>query len=145
MRLKIYKGTNEIGGNCVELKTKSTTILLDYGTPLKEDSNRIKIDNVDAVLISHSHQDHFGEIVNIQSDIPEYCGELSLELMNITQIFTGKELLKNSFKKFKDKEIFPLYQNLHSLKNYNLLLQARTFTDLYFKKAVLLLFISYQQ
>ena len=32
--LKIHKGTDEIGGSCIELSTNNTTILLDYGTPL---------------------------------------------------------------------------------------------------------------
>ncbi len=33
MKIKIHKGTDEIGGSCVELKTENTTILIDYGTP----------------------------------------------------------------------------------------------------------------
>jgi len=87
MKIKIKKGTDEIGGSCIELSTKNETILLDYGTPLSEDSSSIKIDNnIDAILISHPHQDHFGEIVNIKDNTPIYCGELSLDLMNATKI-----------------------------------------------------------
>ena len=102
MQIKISKGTNEIGGSCIELKTKNTTILLDYGTPLKDSSQQVKItDKVDAILISHPHQDHFGEIVNIDVSTPIYCGELSLELMNAAKIFTGNPILKNNFQTFK--------------------------------------------
>ncbi len=102
MQIKINKGTDEIGGSCIELKTKNTTILLDYGTPLKDTSKQIEIiDKVDAILISHPHQDHFGEIVNIDTKIPIYCGELSLELMNAAKIFTGAAILENNFKTFK--------------------------------------------
>lgn len=107
--LKIHKGTDEIGGSCIELSTENTTILLDYGTPLKEDSTQAVITKpVDAILISHPHQDHFGEIVNIDTDTPVYCGELSLELMNATKIFTGGEILKNNFQTFEAWQEFDI-------------------------------------
>ncbi len=107
MKITIHKGTNEIGGSCIELSTYNSTILLDYGTPLQEDSAQIKIDKpIDAILISHPHQDHFGEIVNIDTTIPIYCGELAKELMNATKIFTGNAPLKNNFHTFKAWESF---------------------------------------
>jgi ribonuclease J len=102
MKIKVHKGTDEIGGSCIELKTNNTTILVDYGTPLQDTSEQVEItDKIDAILISHPHQDHFGAIVNIESKTPIYCGELSLELMNATKIFTGNEILKNNFQIFK--------------------------------------------
>jgi ribonuclease J len=102
MKIRILKGTDEIGGSCIELSTKNTTILLDYGTPLSEDSKKIQIDKkVDAILISHPHQDHFGEIVNIDTKVSIYCGALSLELMNSTKIFTGNKILDNNFQIFE--------------------------------------------
>jgi ribonuclease J len=107
MIIKIHKGTNEIGGSCIELSTSNSTILLDYGTPLKEDSKQIIIDKrIDAILISHPHQDHFGEIANIDTSIPVYCGELAKELMNAAKIFTGHTTLKNNFHTYKAWESF---------------------------------------
>lgn len=107
MKIIIHKGTNEIGGSCIELSTDTTTVLLDYGTPLKEESEQFKIDKtIDAILISHPHQDHFGEIVNVAEPIPIYCGALTVELMNATKIFTGYEPLKNDFHTFKAWESF---------------------------------------
>lgn len=109
MTITIHKGTDEIGGSCIELSTENTTILLDYGTPLKKDSIQVRITKtIDAILISHPHQDHFGEIVNINSKIPIYCGELSLELMNATKIFTGGKLLNNNFQIFKTWKTFEI-------------------------------------
>ncbi len=102
MKIKIYKGTEEIGGSCIELTTNNTKILLDYGTPLQDTSTQVVLpENIDAVLISHPHQDHFGEIVNVDIKTPVYCGVLSLELMNATKIFTGKTILKNNFQIFE--------------------------------------------
>lgn len=107
MKIKIYKGTNEIGGSCIKLSTENTTILLDYGTPLSNESQKIKIDEkIDAILISHPHQDHFGEIINIDNSVPIYCGELSLQLMNATKIFTGQEILVNNFQSFEKYKPF---------------------------------------
>ena len=102
MQIKILKGTDEIGGSCVELSTSNTTILIDYGTPLKDNSEVVTPDKrIDAILISHPHQDHYGQIVDIDKSIPVYCGELSLDLMNATRIFTGYERLTNNFHHFK--------------------------------------------
>lgn len=102
MKIRVLKGTDEIGGSCIEISTFNTTILLDYGTPLSSESQKVNIDKkIDAILISHPHQDHFGEIVNIDSKTPIYCGELSLELMNATKIFTGNEKLTNNFHHFQ--------------------------------------------
>lgn len=101
MKIRVLKGTDEIGGNCIEISTPNTTILLDYGTPLKEKSQKVTLEQkIDAILISHPHQDHFGEIINLDSKTPIYCGELSFMLMNATKIFTGNEKLTNSFHHF---------------------------------------------
>lgn len=103
MNIVIHKGTNEIGGSCIEVKSDSTTLLIDFGAPLDENSQKVDMSNtkIDAVIISHPHQDHFGEILNIDTSIPIYCGKLSLELMNATKLFTGGEILKNNFTTFE--------------------------------------------
>jgi len=133
MTIKIYKGTDEIGGSCIELKTKNTTILLDYGTPLQDTSKQVKItDNIDAILISHPHQDHFGEIVNVENTTPIYCGELSLELMNATKIFTGNKILENNFQLFEawksfkigDFEVTPYLVDHSATDAYAFLIEA---------------------
>lgn len=35
MNLTIYRGTNQICGNCIELEHNNTRILLDFGIPLE--------------------------------------------------------------------------------------------------------------
>lgn len=102
MKIIVLKGTDEIGGSCIEIATTNTTILLDYGTPLKEKSQKVTLEQkIDAILISHPHQDHFGEIVNLDIQTPVYCGELSSKLMNAAKIFTGNEKLTNTFHHFQ--------------------------------------------
>ena len=40
MKIIIYRGSEEIGGTCVELKHNNTSILLDMGMPLFDRSGR---------------------------------------------------------------------------------------------------------
>lgn len=40
MHLTIHRGTNQIGGSCVELKAGETRIILEIGMPLKDDTGK---------------------------------------------------------------------------------------------------------
>lgn len=72
MELKIHRGTKEIGGSCVEMRTALHKILVDIGLPLDYDSKTDEQKNVirenarywskdaDAIFISHYHVDHYG-------------------------------------------------------------------------------------
>lgn len=104
MKAKIYRGTKEIGGTCVELTADNGKILwVDLGAPLDDKNPNIDYaDNkVDALLISHPHQDHFGLMEKVRTDVPIYIGELSLDLINATKIFRDIPLLSGNFKKIK--------------------------------------------
>ncbi len=81
MNLTIHRGTNEIGGSCVEISTANTRLLIDVGLPLDSNVKTIdelnpflpKIDGkIDAVFISHYHQDHHGLLAGIDPSIPVY-------------------------------------------------------------------------
>lgn len=103
VRITVHKGTREIGGTFIELSYASSTIVLDVGLPLDKDSVPVDVKSLrpDGVLISHSHQDHFGLIESMDNRIPVYCGELSRELMDAARLFTGREPLANNFNYFK--------------------------------------------
>lgn len=111
MKAKIYRGTKEIGGTCVELTAENGKILwVDLGEPLDDKNPNVDYANnkVDALLISHPHQDHFGLMEKVGTDIPIYIGELSLDLINATKIFTGKPLLSGNFKTIKPWKEFTI-------------------------------------
>lgn len=103
MTLNIYRGSHEIGGSCVELSTNNTTILIDIGEPLHQESKKLdlKEKKIDAVLISHPHMDHYGQLGLIPDQIPVYSGELTKRLMDSLATFTSGNYLKNKFVYFK--------------------------------------------
>jgi len=110
MKIIIHKGTNEIGGTCIQLSTSTTSILLDIGLPLSDESKYIDYSKLkpDAILISHPHQDHYGLINCIEPAIPVYIGKVGKEFINATSMFLGKELYVNNFRFIKNDESFSI-------------------------------------
>ena len=70
MRVRIHRGTREIGGTCIELAAEGARLLLDLGLPLDGDpddtARHPAIENLDgggnllALVLSHGHVDHWG-------------------------------------------------------------------------------------
>ncbi|MBU1044745.1 MAG: MBL fold metallo-hydrolase [Candidatus Omnitrophica bacterium] len=93
MRLIIHRGAREIGGSCVELKTKNTRLLIDFGLPLVENDNKsfdlkaIIDKRIDGILISHSHLDHYGLLQYIDSNIPVYMSQGAKSLIDVSKLF----------------------------------------------------------
>jgi ribonuclease J len=121
MQLIIHRGTKVIGGSCVELITNSSRIIIDLGMPLVDskkqpfDSKSIagkSIDElktektlpdvkglykneksqIDAILISHSHLDHYGLLDFANNEIPVYISHGAKELVEVTNIFIDKNV-----------------------------------------------------
>jgi len=100
MKIKIYRGTKEIGGTCIELTADNGKILwIDLGSPLDNKNPNIDYakNKVDALLISYPHQDHFGLIEEIGTGVPVYIGQLSLDLINATKIFRNLPPLNGNY------------------------------------------------
>lgn len=111
MKVKIYRGTKEIGGTCVELIADNGKILwIDLGSPLEDKNPNIDYaqNKVDALLISHPHQDHFGLMEKVGTEVPIYIGQLSLDLINATKIFIGKTQATGNFKAIKPWQILTI-------------------------------------
>lgn len=109
MRIKIYRGTKEIGGNCIELTTDNGRILwIDIGAPLDTKNPDVSYTNnkVDALLISHPHQDHYGLMESVDPTVPVYIGQVTLDLITATKIFLGNPLPTGNFNIFKPWESF---------------------------------------
>lgn len=114
MKLTIHRGTHEIGGTLIEIKTSNTRLLIDTGYPLFLNDMPIE-DKVaklpaekllklgvlppikglyqwdrssfDAIVISHAHIDHYGLLKYANSDIPVYMSAGTKKLIKISQTF----------------------------------------------------------
>lgn len=120
MELTVHRGARDIGGSCVELKSKKTMILIDIGLPLntgadikENDFAELKRSGVlldikglykdedpafDAVFLSHSHPDHYGVLPYINPEIPVYASEGTLELVRISGYFNGIDFNSQSLR-----------------------------------------------
>ena len=110
MKIVIHRGSNEIGGTCIELATVGTKLLLDLGLPLGGDGRTLDVHAMrpDAVIVSHPHQDHFGLIEILDPSVPVYLSVLSKKLIDAPRIFLRKELLRNDFRYFAREQVFSI-------------------------------------
>ena len=100
MKIKIYRGTKEIGGTCVELTANNGKILwIDLGAPLDDKNPNIDYANnkIDALLISHPHQDHFGLMENF-SHLYLFTGKLVTFKSNIGILLENECLNNKTFR-----------------------------------------------
>jgi ribonuclease J len=117
--LTIHRGTRQIGGSCVELECDGSRIILDAGMPLDVNDSKVAraglnvqglfadaMDEkpVDALLISHAHQDHYGLLDRIRQDVPVYMSEGTAKLVEITRLFSRKPPLTHGITPFSRRE-----------------------------------------
>ncbi len=99
MKVRIIKGTKQIGGCITEVSTNKAKIIIDFGEDLVEDDekenimipglNDNKISMYDAVFITHSHGDHIGLVNSINKDIKVYVEETNKAVHNLTCAFVS--------------------------------------------------------
>lgn len=98
MRLRIHRGTREIGGTCVELECDRRRILLDLGLPLSvPDLEWVKLPEVDgletgsadllAIVLSHGHRDHWGLVPKAHRSVPLAMGAATEAVMGAAAKF----------------------------------------------------------
>ncbi len=93
MTLSIHRGTHEIGGSCVELRTAEAKMLIDFGLPLDydkrtpEEQEQIRRDaaewckGVDTLFLSHAHTDHYGLFDLLPEGTPVYATEETFAML----------------------------------------------------------------
>lgn len=97
MIVTIHRGSNEIGGSCVEINTQKTKILIDIGLPLDFDKRPQKeqqqirqsakewCTDVDAIFISHYHADHHGLLPELDHDVPVYMTAGTQAMLRVSE------------------------------------------------------------
>lgn len=135
MDIIIYRGTHEIGGTLIEIKSRNSRILIDAGYPLF--LNNQPIDNsvsalshekllklgvlpnvkglyawdspaFDAVIISHAHIDHYGLLKFVNPAIPVYLSKGTKMLIDISVLFKLTEEISAAFNEFSMYEPFKI-------------------------------------
>lgn len=134
MQITIYRGTKEIGGTLIEIKSTNTRILIDAGYPLFLNDNPIddciarlpheKLIELgvlpmikglnawddagfDAVIISHAHLDHYGLLKYVNPAIPVYTSAGTRKIIGISQLFKITAAFSLNETNFK------MYQTFH--------------------------------
>ncbi len=134
MEITIHRGSKEVGGNCIEVRSRETRIILDIGMPLF-DEDRQALDtftlrrkstedlksqgilpNVpglfdtdatppDAILLSHAHLDHTGLLNHAQDSIPIYASTGTSKMMLAGSLFAGQvELPRERFREIEPEQ-----------------------------------------
>lgn len=137
MNCKIHRGTQEIGGSCIEVWTDTTRIVLDFGMPLVEkdgvefdfrkynnltESELIQkgilpdinglYDNsekcIDGLVITHPHLDHYGLINFLSPKVKIHLGEATHKIIEITNIFTPSHNEINNHQYYEKEKPFSI-------------------------------------
>jgi ribonuclease J len=110
MKIVLHKGSHEIGGTCIQLTAGKTSILLDAGLPLSAESQPVDVAQltVDAALISHSHQDHYGLMTRLPQQTPIYIGKLGKSFIDAARVFLGKEIREREYRHFEAWQPFTI-------------------------------------
>ena len=99
MRLRIHRGTKEIGGTCIEIEAQGKRIALDVGLPLDAPDEgqeellpevpgfREPDDSLRGVVISHPHQDHYGLARHIRPEVPVWIGQEANAIMTAASAY----------------------------------------------------------
>lgn len=100
MRSRIHRGSQEIGGSCVELEAgDGRRIVLDLGRPLDAGWDEpVQLPQVAGLrtpdpgllglVISHPHLDHYGLAADLEVDVPIYLGEEASRLLEAAAFFS---------------------------------------------------------
>ena len=141
LELTIYRGSHQVGGTCIEMKSGSSRILIDLGMPLNDkdgkdflidplkgkkewdtkDISELKNSGIlpdikglyqddkkdfDAILVSHSHGDHYGLLHFANPEIPVVMSPGAQRLIETLNAFVPRQvLLSNIIPAIHNKDI----------------------------------------
>ena len=133
MELTVHRGTKEVGGTCIEVRSGDSRIILDVGFPLFDserepfDSFRLrrmskedllaegilpKVEGLfvdgpspDAILLSHAHLDHTGLLSHVGATIPIIASRGTSKMMLAGGIFAGQvSIPRDQFREIKPEQ-----------------------------------------
>ena len=140
MKVRILKGTNQIGGVFTEISSKEVKIIIDFGDDLDGVKRLENIEGLttgkpiyDGVFITHNHQDHMGRIDDILDGVPVYMSDLSRKIFETVFCFSknkGKihrktiNLEEGKTITIKDMKITPYIVDHSAYNSFMILIEA---------------------
>lgn len=127
MTIKIHRGTDQIGGCVTEYEYNGWHLFVDYGEQLPgyPQTDPLEVDcltkgdlSKSALLITHYHGDHIGNISELPNELPIFMGKVGLAIQ--------KKFAKRL--SFTDKTKGKMTRMLGQLKNINTFLAGKAFT-----------------
>lgn len=118
MRVRIHRGTKEIGGNCIELESEDKHLLLDLGMPLTGvNPDEVKLPGISGlkdgadpnflgIVISHPHQDHYGLLPKVHPTTPIFIGKDAHAILEASAPFAPSGLYLGSVTHYRDRVLF---------------------------------------
>jgi ribonuclease J len=112
MRVRIHRGTKEIGGTCIELESGGARIVLDLGLPLNGDPDEAAVypaidglrgkGDLLALVLSHGHIDHFGLAHLAGPDLPVALGAATHRILKAAAPFVPNPYLPTNAIEFSN-------------------------------------------
>lgn len=116
MMLRIHHGAAEIGGNCIELQSGTSRLLLDLGLPLQAGDHGLPSvsglaqpdRDLLGVVLSHPHLDHYGLLPLALPTVPVWLGEGAVRLLEAAAPFTRGAILPQKIMPYRSGEPFDM-------------------------------------
>ena len=114
MRICVHRGTQEIGGTCVEIESQGKRLVLDVGLPLDApDPETFPLhpvrgfnaadESLLAVVISHPHQDHYGLAHRLPDETPFLIGKAAETILAAATLFSPAGLKMKNVRHLVDR------------------------------------------
>lgn len=118
MRVRIHRGTQEIGGTCIELEAQGGRILLDLGLPLDGDPNDASVhpqvpglsgdSDLLGLVLSHGHVDHWGLAHLATPTIPVWLGAATRRILEAAAPFVPRSYMPFHSRAYRSDEPFEI-------------------------------------
>lgn len=131
LKLRIHRGSHQIGGCATEIEYDGERILIDLGANLPGSdsdatiSDRQLLDEVfgeqrdrhfDAVLFSHYHGDHIGQYKAVPQNIKMYIGPAAKDIMKLIASYIDRDSRIKGEEILSNMESFKLGKPIEGLK-----------------------------
>ena len=114
-RGRIHRGTQQIGGTCIELEADGARFLLDLGLPLDADDIsddllpevsglRTEDPTLSAIVISHGHGDHWGLLPLCKPNVPLAMGAATARILSAASPFVPNFFVPNVSFELSDRK-----------------------------------------